>query len=204
MISYLKGSIAGKTDNAIIMDVGGIGFFVMMPTTDIAKIGNIGEIATVNTYFHIRDEQPELFGFITTDELSYFNKLIAISGVGPKAAMAILSVLSPSDLAFAVISEDVKAITRAQGVGTKVAQRVILELKSKIDTQDAIGSGNSESSAPISAIRPDTAAVNALIALGASPSEAQKTIMQMDTASLSTEEVIKEALRRYDKKISGR
>ena len=134
---------------------------------------------------------------MTNEELLYFNRLIAISGVGPKAALAVLSVLSPQDLAFAIISDDVKAITRAQGVGTKVAQRIILELKSKIDTGEAIATDKT-ASAPVLdfAVRADTGAVNALIALGASPSEAQKTVLMIDKEGKSTEDIIKEALRR--------
>ena len=197
MISYLKGTLVLKSDTFVVVEVGGIGFSVSMPTGDIARIGEIGKTVTVNTYFQIKEEQAQLYGFLTSEELVYFNRLIAISGVGPKAALAVLSVLSPQDLAFAIISDDVKAITRAQGVGTKVAQRIILELKSKIDTNEAIGAEKT-ASAPLSdfSVRADTGAVNALIALGASPSEAQKTVLQIDKEGKSTEDIIKEALRR--------
>ncbi len=197
MISFLRGVIAAKNENGAVIDVGGVGFFVNMPSGDIAKLGSVGENVTVNTYFQIRDEEPQMYGFITSDEMSYFNKLISISGIGPKAALAILGTLSVEDLAFAIISEDVKAITRAPGVGTKMAQRVILELKGKIDTQEAIGRGSSAAqNIPLGGVRADTGAVNALIALGASPSEAQKVVMQIDASAMSTEDIIKEALRR--------
>ncbi len=195
MISFLKGIIAAKTENGVVIDVGGIGFSVSMPSSDIARVGSVGENITVNTYFQIRDEQPEMYGFLTSEQMTYFNRLISISGIGPKAALAILGTLSVQDLAFAIISEDVKAITRAPGVGTKMAQRVILELKGKIDTQEAVGS--SIGARPVqSGVRSDTGAVNALIALGASPSEAQKTVMQINADGMSTEDIIKEALRR--------
>ena len=197
MISFLRGVIAAKNENGAVIDVGGIGFFVNMPSSDIAKLGSVGENVTVNTYLQIRDEEPQMYGFLTSEEMSYFNKLISISGIGPKAALAILGTLSVEDLAFAIISEDVKAITRAPGVGTKMAQRVILELKGKIDTQEAIGSGMSKAqSVPLGSVRADTGAVNALIALGASPSEAQKVVMQIGSQGMSTEDIIKEALRR--------
>ncbi|MBQ2889828.1 MAG: Holliday junction branch migration protein RuvA [Clostridia bacterium] len=197
MISFLRGIIASKSENGAVIDVGGVGFFVNMPSSDIAKLGEVGENITVNTYFQIRDEEPQMYGFLTSDEMSYFNKLISISGIGPKAALAILGTLSVEDLAFAIISEDVKAITRAPGVGTKMAQRVILELKGKIDTQEAIGRGSSSAqNIPLGGVRADTGAVNALIALGASPSEAQKVVMQIDASAMSTEDIIKEALRR--------
>lgn len=195
MISFLRGVIASKNENGVVIDVGGVGFGVSMPVSDIAKAGSIGENITVHTYFHMSDAGIQLFGFLTTDEMDYFNKLISISGIGPKAALSILGTLSVQDLAFAIIAEDVKAITRAPGVGPKAAQRIILELKGKIDTQSAVGAAAAADTAQF-AVRADTGAVNALIALGASPSEAQKTVMQIDATGMSTEDVIKEALRR--------
>lgn len=195
MISFLKGIIASKTENGIVIDVGGIGFSVSMPVSDIAKSGAVGESITVNTHLQIRDEQPEMYGFLTSEQMLYFNRLTSISGIGPKAALAILGTLSVQDLAFAIVAEDVKAITRAPGVGTKMAQRIILELRGKIDTQEAVVS-TASTQTPQHTVRADTGAVNALIALGASPSEAQKTVMQIDADGMSTEDIIKEALRR--------
>ena len=196
MISFLKGALAGKSESGVIIDVGGVGYSVSMPASDIAKIGDIGEKVTVYTHFHISENAVGLFGFLTNEQIDYFNKLISISGIGPKAAISVLGTLSVQDLAFAIIAEDVKAITRAPGVGPKAAQRIILELKGKIDTQDAVSVPDRGTVAATSAVRADTGAVNALIALGASPSEAQKTVMQIDATGLTTEEVIKEALRR--------
>lgn len=195
MISFLRGTVASKSETGIVIDVGGIGFSVNMPVSSVAKVGNTGENVTLHTHLQMRDEQPELYGFLQTEEITYFNKLISISGVGPKAALSILGTLSTQDLAFAILSEDVKAITRAPGVGTKMAQRVILELKGKIDTMDAVAPQSAKVSTS-SSLRADTEAVNALIALGASPSEAQKTVMQIGTEGMSTEDIIKEALRR--------
>lgn len=196
MISFLKGALAGKSESGVIIDVGGVGYSVSMPASDIAKIGDIGEKVTVYTHFHMSENAVGLFGFLTNEQIDYFNKLISISGIGPKAAISVLGTLSVQDLAFAIIAEDVKAITRAPGVGPKAAQRIILELKGKIDTQDAVSVPDRGNVATASAVRADTGAVNALIALGASPSEAQKTVMQIDATGLTTEEVIKEALRR--------
>ncbi len=196
MISFLNGIIAAKSESGVIIDVGGVGYSVSMPVSDIAKMGGIGERVKVFTHFHISENAVGLFGFLTNEQIDYFNKLIAISGIGPKAAVSILGTLSVQDLAYAIIAEDVKAITRAPGVGPKAAQRVILELKGKIDTQDAVGGQSAVNTAVTSSVRADTGAVNALIALGASPSEAQKTVMQIDATGLSTEDIIKEALRR--------
>ncbi len=196
MISFLKGALAGKSESGVIIDVGGVGYSVSMPASDIAKIGDIGEKVTVYTHFHMSENAVGLFGFLTNEQIDYFNKLISISGIGPKAAISVLGTLSVQDLAFAIIAEDVKAITRAPGVGPKAAQRIILELKGKIDTQDAVSVPDRGATVAASVVRADTGAVNALIALGASPSEAQKTVMQIDATGLTTEEVIKEALRR--------
>ena len=196
MISFLRGTIAAKSESGAVIDVGGVGYSVTMPVGDIAKMGEIGESVTVHTHFHMSENAVGLYGFLTNEQIDYFNKLISISGIGPKAGVAVLGTLSVQDLAYAIIAEDVKAITRAPGVGPKAAQRIILELKGKIDTQDAVAMPSQSNITPASAVRADTGAVNALIALGASPSEAQKTVMQIDAAGLTTEEVIKEALRR--------
>ena len=195
MISFLNGTIAAKSENGVIIDVGGVGYSVSMPVSDIAKMGGIGDNVKVFTHFHISENAVGLFGFLTNEQIDYFNRLIGISGIGPKAAVSVLGTLSVQDLAYAIIAEDVKAITKAPGVGPKVAQRIILELKGKIDTMDAVSTPAS-SQTPVSAVRADTGAVNALIALGASPSEAQKTVMQISGDGMSTEDIIKEALRR--------
>ncbi len=196
MISFLRGAVASKNENGIVIDVGGVGFAVNMPVSAIAKLGDTGEIVTVHTHLQPRETEIELYGFLQAEELNYFHKLISISGVGPKAALSVLGTLSVEDLAFAIISEDTKAITRAPGVGTKMAQRIILELKGKIDTNEAIGASREVPARASGSMRADTGAVNALIALGASPSEAQKTVMQIGNEGMSTEDIIKEALRR--------
>lgn len=195
MISYLKGTIALKGNNQVILDVNGVGFCVIMPSVDIASLPEQGSEAKVFTYLYVREDAMELYGFIDKSGIEYFNKLISVNGVGCKAAIAVLSVLSPKDLAYAVISDDYKAITRAQGIGTKIAQRIILELKGKIDTADAVGKVEKTQSVSYSPSA-DVSAINALIALGCSPGEAQKTVMQISSDDLSTEDIIKEALRR--------
>ncbi len=137
----------------------------------------------------------ELYGFNSERGIEYFEKLVSVSGVGCKAALAILSVLSPADLASVIIAGDAKAIARAQGVGSKIAQRIILELKGKVDTMDAVGTAKAaggDDYAPSAQV----SAINALIALGCSPSEAQKTVSQIGDNGMSTEDIIREALRR--------
>lgn len=197
MISYLKGRIELKEAGRVIVDVNGVGFCVYMPTIDIGRLPDVGGEAKIFTYLYVREDAMELYGFSDKRGIEYFNKLISVNGVGCKAALAVLSVLAPADLAMAIIGGDVKAITRAQGVGAKIAQRIILELKGSVDTADAVGSAESIPAATF-APSADVSAINALIALGCSPSEAQKTVtgISSEGQGLSTEEIIKEALRR--------
>ncbi len=195
MIAYLNGKVAVKGENFVIIDVSGIGFRVYMPSGDIARLPDPGGETKIHTYFYVREDAMELYGFGTESGIEYFSKLLSVSGVGCKAALAILSVLPPADLALAIIGGDSKAITRAQGVGAKIAQRIILELKGKVDTRDAVGTPEKSEAAPYSPSA-DVSAINALIALGCSPSEAQKTVTQIPAEGMSTEDIIKEALRR--------
>ena len=193
MIAFLKGKLARVDETGAIIDVNGVGFNVTMPALDINKLPEIGAEAIVYTYLHVKEDAMDLFGFSNDESIKFFKKLIGVSGVGPKAAIAILSALTPSELALAVISSDSKAIGRAKGVGPKLAQRIVLELKGKVDTEDAISVD-----APVKVYKQsaDSSAVNALIALGCSPSEAQKTVMQISGENMTTEDIIKEALRR--------
>lgn len=195
MIAFLKGKLVSSDEQGAVIDVNGVGFDVIMPLLDINKLPEAGGDVFVYTYLYVREDIMELFGFSNKDSIKYFKKLIGVSGVGPKAAIALLSALTPNELALAIISSDAKAIGRAKGIGPKMAQRIVLELKGKVETEDAIDSGTKVEAVykPTS----DSAAVNALIALGSSPSEAQKTVMQIaKEGSFTTEEIIREALRR--------
>lgn len=195
MIAFLKGKVASVDETGAIIDVNGVGFNVIMPLLDINKLPEVGSEAMIYTYLYVREDVMDLFGFSNKESISYFKKLISVSGVGPKAAIALLSALTPSELALAIISSDSKAIGKAKGIGPKMAQRIVLELKGKVETEDAIAAHDgivAESYKPTV----DASAVNALIALGCSPSEAQKTVMQISKDNLTTEDIIKEALRR--------
>lgn len=193
MIAFLRGKVASVDEVGAVIDVNGIGFSVIMPLIDINNLPEIGAETTVYTYMYVREDVCDLFGFSDRESIKYFKKLISVSGVGPKAAISLLSALTPSEIALAIISSDAKTIGRAKGIGPKMAQRIVLELKEKVDTKDAV-----ESSDTMVSHKPsqDASAVNALIALGCSPSEAQKTVMQISGDNLSTEDIIKEALRR--------
>lgn len=195
MIAFLKGKLVSSDEQGAIIDVNGVGFNVIMPILDINKLPEAGGEVFVYTYLYVREDVMDLFGFSDKDSIKYFKKLISVSGVGPKAAIALLSALTPSELALAIISSDAKAIGKAKGIGPKMAQRIVLELKGKVETEDAIETGSKAEA--VYKPTADSAAVNALIALGSSPSEAQKTVMQISKeGNYSTEEIIREALRR--------
>lgn len=194
MIAFLKGVVTHIDETGAIIDVNGVGFNVTMPSMDIGRLPETGRETIVYTYLYVREDIMELFGFSDKESIKYFKKLISVSGVGPKAAISLLSALSPSELALAIISSDAKTIGKAKGIGPKMAQRIVLELKGKVETEDALDGGFVKENVYKPSV--DTAAVNALIALGCSPSEAQKTVMQISGENLTTEDIIKEALRR--------
>lgn len=196
MISFLKGVLVSSDETGAVIDVGGVGFEVTMPLIDIGKLPQSGEEVTVFTYLYVQEDILALFGFMDKASIKIFRLLISVSGVGPKAAISLLSLMPPAEIATAIASSDAKAIGRAKGIGAKTAQRIVLDLKGKIDTKDAIPSGQKPSAAYIASA--DASAVNALIALGASPSEAQKTVVEIlgEGKELHTEDIIKEALRR--------
>lgn len=191
MYYYIKGTLVQKSDNYIVVDANGVGYMIYTSLTSIANAGETGNSITMYTYLHVREDVMDLFGFTTLEEKDMFIHLISVSGVGPKAALAILSVAAPAKLAMAVVTNDVKMITKASGVGPKMAQRVILELKDKLKTENFDIDMNED----IGEIPSDSRneAINALIVLGYSPNDAQNAVKGID-AALSVEEIIKKAL----------
>jgi len=195
MFYYLKGSISYKGENFVALDVNGAGYKVYTSTGTISKI-HTGDETTLFTYVNIREDIFDIYGFPAKEELSFFELLITVSGVGPKAALSILSTLNPSDIITAVITNDVKSITRAQGIGTKLAQRIILELKGKIPDADVVSGIKGEGGySDFLAADNSGEAVSALISLGYSSQEASKAVAAVENAS-TVEETIKEALKR--------
>lgn len=195
MFYSLTGEIVFSDLNSVAVSCGGVAFRCVTTVNTLKKIGKVGEKVTLFTHLNVREDALDLFGFADPYELECFKMLIGVSGVGPKAAAAILSELTPDSLALSIASGDVKAITRAQGVGPKLAQRVIMELKDKMKNavSDNLIGGNAAAAAAA-----DTAsgseAVSALEVLGYSRSEAASVVGKLD-ASLTTEELIKQALR---------
>lgn len=191
MYYYIKGTLVQKSDNYIVVDANGVGYMIYTSLNSMQNTGEIGKKITIYTYLHVREDVMDLFGFTTIEEKNMFMQLISVSGVGPKAALSILSVTTPAKFAVAVITNDVKTITKASGVGPKMAQRVILELKDKMKTDELEIDLEDESDNILSDNRSE--AISALVVLGYSSNDAQKAIKGID-GTLSVEEIIKKAL----------
>ena len=129
MISYVKGSLTEKFEDSVIVEAGGIGYRIFVPTSVLEHLPKTGETVKIYTYFSVREDAMSLYGFLSRQDLEMFRQLIGVNGVGPKSALGILSALSPDVLRLAVLSGDAKAISKAPGVGSKTAQRIILDLK---------------------------------------------------------------------------
>ena len=191
MYYYIKGTLVQKNDNYIDVDANGLGYIIYTSLNSIENAREVGKKITIYTYLHVREHVMDLFGFTTIEEKNMFMQLISVSGVGPKAALSILSVTTPAKFAVAVITNDVKTITKASGVGPKMAQRVILELKDKMKTDELEIDFEDERDDILSDNRSE--AISALVVLGYSSNDAQKAVKGID-GTLSVEDIIKKAL----------
>lgn len=191
MYYYIKGTLVQKGENFLVVDAGGVGYMIYTSHNSIINAGECGREVVLYTYLHVREDIMDLFGFTTIEEKNMFMHLISVSGVGPKAAMAILSVTTPAKFAVAVITNDVKTLTKASGVGAKMAQRVILELKDKLKTEDMEADLSDDETDIMSDNRGE--AVSALVVLGYSANDARKAVSGIDP-TLEVEEIIKKAL----------
>ena len=191
MYYYIKGTLVQKGDNYLVVDANGVGYMIYTSLTSLADVGETGRNVTMYTYLHVREDVMDLYGFATVEEKNMFMHLISVSGVGPKAALAILSVTTPAKFAVAVVTNDVKTITKASGVGPKMAQRVILELKDKLKMEELEIDADEDTGEIPSDNKNE--AISALIVLGYSPSDAQKAVKGID-GTLNVEEIIKKAL----------
>ena len=199
MISYIKGELVELTENAIVLNHDGMGFLIMMPASILAKLPAIGSELKVHTYLYVKEDALDLYGFLTKDDLKVFRLLITVSGIGPKGALAILSTMSPDDLRFAVLAGDSKTISKAPGIGSKTAQKLIIELKDKLKIEDVLDGGADGGYEPQSDMG-DTAAaeaVMALTALGYSSADATRAVRQVDGgADMDSEALLKAALKK--------
>ncbi len=200
MIYSLSGTIRTKQPNFVVLDVSGVGFGVKTTLNTTSKLGREGEQGFLYTHLNVREDALELYGFAQQSELECFLMLISISGVGPKAALTILSDRSPEEFALLVASEDVKALSKSSGIGPKTAQRIVLELKDKIGaTQAAAQVQEGGEALPIQTGNKNAAeAVSALVVLGFSQSEAAGVIRKLDPG-LPVEEMIRIGLKQLSK-----
>lgn len=198
MYSYIKGELVEILDDTIVVEAGQIGYNIHIPASMIDDFTGTGQEVKIYTYLQVKEDDMQLYGFLTRDDLNIFKLLLGVNGIGPKGALAVLSVMTPDDLRFAVLGEDAKAIAKAPGIGNKTAQRVILELKDKLSLEDAfeaktahVAEANVNSRSSVK-----NEAVQALTALGYSSSEALKAMNGVEfTEDITVEEVLKEALK---------
>lgn len=189
MYYYIEGTVAHKSFDFVVVDAGGVGYKIGMADSSLSKV-SVGEKRRIFTYLNVREDAMDLYGFLTEEELNLFRLLISVSGIGPKVGLGILSAISPSEFALAVVTGNVKAITKAPGVGPKVAQRIILELKDKMKKAEIAEMPEDYGAFSDSSDE----AVSALMVLGYSAGEAKSVLSKVD-AGLSVEDTVKQALK---------
>jgi Holliday junction DNA helicase RuvA len=200
MIAFVNGIIDAVEESVAIIDVGGIGYNVAISGYTADRLPGKGEPVKLYTYLSVREDAMNLYGFLSKDELEFFKLLISVSGIGPKGGQAILSVMTPDDLRFAILAGDSKAIAKAPGVGKKTAERLVLELHDKISADDITGAVE-DSAQYLSSDEnsPSNEAIEALAALGYSATEASKAVRKVLSNSnidiTDTENILKLALK---------
>jgi len=199
MIGFVQGIIADKEEDNVVINVNGIGINVNISGRTAEYLPRVGEETKIYTYTCVREDAFLLYGFLTKDDLKIFKKLIGVSGVGPKGGLAILSVLTPDDLRFAILTGDAKAISRAPGVGAKTAERVILELRDKVSLEETqIGAQSALNNSRVDeGLTTRNDVVEALVALGYNATDALKAIKQVEHyETMEVEELLKAALKK--------
>jgi Holliday junction DNA helicase RuvA len=192
MIAFLRGIVFKVNSDSIYLDHDGMGFRVFMSTRDLAELVK-GDEVFVYTYLQVKEDDMSLYGFLSEDDMDLFKKLIGVSGVGPKIGLSVLSSYTVSDINFAILSDDDKTLSKVSGLGAKTAKKIILELKDKIDMEEAVEINNNDEGISSSAKNDATLA---LTSLGYSSSDALKAMSKIENVKeLSTEEIIKEALK---------
>lgn len=201
MYYYISGKIAYLSQSKAVIDAGGIGYEITISDTTLSLLRrDSSEEALLYTYFNVREDAQELFGFYTLEEKKMFEQLISVSGVGPKAAMSILSAVPVEKLIFAIVSDDAKQIASAQGVGLRTAQKIILEIKDKLKKEDLSHLSQSAAIPEISSNSETfSEALEALLALGYSRAEAAKALKTNAGENMSVEELIRNGLKNLTK-----
>lgn len=193
MLAFLKGKVEFKSSNFVAIDVNGVGYKVFMPVNEIEQINNKDEVK-VYTYLRVTEQDVSLYGFLANEELNMFELLISVGGIGAKSAISILSNIEPSAFALAVITDDISTLKKLPGIGPKTAQRIVLELRDKIKTEQAEEKqvGIKEK---IKLSQNAQDAIDALQVLGYNRRDIEETVAKINTIDMSVEEIIKEGLK---------
>ncbi len=202
MIAFVRGTAVDMTENSVIVEAGGIGYEIYMTGTDLSQI-HMGEEVKIHTYFNVREDAMQLYGFRSKDDLQMFKLLLGVNGVGPKAAVGVLAGITADELRFAILSDDVKTLSKAPGIGKKTAQKLILELKDKMKLEEAfelkLAHEQEKAVAGLGEISDGRQeAVEALVALGYSSTDALRAVRKVtDVAPDDVEGLLKAALKNF-------
>lgn len=198
MISYIRGSLERRAENFIVLESGGIGYQIFVSPATLMKLPQTGAEVKVYTYLDVKESSIALYGFSSAEEQEMFHKLLTVSGVGPKGALGFLSQLTPREIIMAVISDDIKTLSKAPGIGKKTAQRLVLELKDKFRTEEALEEGGmwQRELSPTGGTDARFEAIDAMMALGYSRSEAGKAVGAVAAEGMTTEDILKAALKK--------
>ena len=200
MISYIKGELTEVFEDTVVVETNGIGYNIRVPGSVLDRLPSVDSSVRIYTYLYVKEDAMNLFGFLSRDDLSVFKLLLNVSGIGPKGALAILSTIGPDDLRFAVLSEDVKTISSAPGIGAKTAKRLIIELKDKLKLAEVFETAlanKEKASSENDVLLAKNEAVEALVALGYASAQAMKAVQQVENAEeKDSEQILKEALKK--------
>ena len=195
MYAHVNGIVAEKAEGMLVIECGGVGYQLTVSAATLSQSPAAGEVMKCYTWLSVREDAMELFGFATREEKNMFLKLCGVSGVGPKSAIQALSALSVRDLSLAIVTGDAAALARAPGIGKKTAQRLILELKDKVDNAELVGSAAAESMKSFAPSSAADEAIEALMALGYQASEAARAVSALSPLPERAEEIIRQALK---------
>ena len=200
MIAYIKGTVAEILEDRILLEAGSMGYNIFMPMAAAEKALRTGDQVKIHTYLNVREDAMQLYGFLSRDDLQVFRLLLGVNGIGPKAALGILAGLTADELRFAVLSDDVKTLSRAPGIGKKTAQKLILELKDKLNAEEAfelkLAHVQEEAGSEAAAADGSREAVEALVALGYSSTQALQAVRKVSGIPADdVEGILKAALK---------
>ncbi len=194
MIAHIDGIVSDKSTDSVVIDCGGVGYELSVSTATLSACPPVGKSAKLYAHLNVREDAMELYGFISKEEKNMFLRLTAVSGIGPKSALGILSTLSVHDISVALVAGDINALARAPGIGKKTAQRLILELKDKVSNADLTGAAVSPAFVP-AAQSAQAEAIEALMALGYPSSEAARAVSRVDKQFDKANDIIFQALK---------